>query len=129
MTLKRLNEFRKEVLILKISEKEINVKADSIPGGRISGMPSAKGSGNSKEQKYMTCLSEKDFLKKGYAKLLKKHSDTLKYIESIEDYTTRLIFQYRFISGYSWNKVAMKIGGGNTADSVRMQVNRYLQKN
>lgn len=127
MTLKQLNDFRKEIISLKNLEEEANIKADSLPGGNSNGMPSAKGSSNSKEMKYMSYLSDKDELKKRYDQMLKKHSETLKYIKSIEDHTIYLVFHYRFISGYSWNKTAMKIGG-NTADNVRMMVNNYLKK-
>ena len=66
MTLKQLNDFRKEIISLKNLEEEANIKADSLPGGNSNGMPSAKGSGNSKEMKYMSYLSDKDELKKRY---------------------------------------------------------------
>lgn len=127
MTLKQLNDFRKEIIILKNLEEEANIKADSVPGGNSNGMPSAKGNGNSKETRYMTYFSDKDGIKKRYEQMLRKHSETLKYIKGIEDHTTYLVFKYRFISGYSWNQTAMKVGG-NTADSVRMMVNNYLKK-
>lgn len=49
-----------------------------------------------------------------------------KYISSIEDSLTREIFRLRHIDCFSWNKVAIEVGGGNTADSVRMIHKRYL---
>ena len=49
------------------------------------------------------------------------------YINSIEDYQTRKMFVLRFIKGLNWIQVAQKVGG-NTADSCRMKVKRYLQK-
>ncbi len=51
-----------------------------------------------------------------------------KYIETISDSMTRQIFTLRFISGLTWQAVAMKIGGNNTADSVRMICFRYLSR-
>lgn len=59
------------------------------------------------------------------------HAERLKlekYIETISDSMTRQIFTLRFASGLSWQAVAMKIGGNNTADSVRMICFRYLKK-
>ena len=50
MTLQQLNELRKESGIIKNIKEEIETFADSIPGGNISGMPSAKSVGNSKEK-------------------------------------------------------------------------------
>lgn len=48
------------------------------------------------------------------------------YIDSIKDWQTRKMFELRFIQGYSWIQVAHKVRG-NTADSCRMKVKRYLQ--
>lgn len=49
-----------------------------------------------------------------------------RYIASIDDSYIRQILRQRYILGYSWTKVAYQIGGGNTADSVRMAHNRFL---
>lgn len=50
------------------------------------------------------------------------------YINTVEDYHIRLILSYRFVDLMSWNQIAMKIGGNNTADSVRKACNRFLRK-
>lgn len=55
-----------------------------------------------------------------------------KFIGNIPDNFTRRIFEYRFIKGkhkYTWQAIAMRIGGGNSADNLRMIVYRYLKKN
>lgn len=62
-------------------------------------------------------------------KIVIANLDALKYIAKIEDAQTQLIFRYRFINNFSWVKIAHIIGGGNTEDSVRMRVKRYLEKN
>lgn len=49
------------------------------------------------------------------------------YIEGIDDSLIRQILTYRYINGLSWTQVAAHIGGGNTADSVRMAHNRFFQ--
>ena len=51
--------------------------------------------------------------------------DIEEYINNIDDYQTKKMFALRFIYGYSWVQVAHKIRG-NTADSCRMRVMRYL---
>lgn len=48
------------------------------------------------------------------------------YIASIPDSLTRQIFTLRFVKGQSWQQVASKTGGKNTADGVRKIVTRYL---
>lgn len=54
-------------------------------------------------------------------------TETNNFIENIQDSLVRQIIILRYIEGKSWNKVAMDIGNNNTADSVRMIVNRFLQ--
>lgn len=129
MNLKQLNALRKGLRALRLKKEEITIKADSIPGGNNNGMPSAKGVSNSTEIRYQVYLNADEKLDIRFAKMLKEYSETMRYIENITDHTTYLIFRYRFVFDYSWTKVAMKIGGNNTADTVRMRVNRYLQKN
>ena len=50
------------------------------------------------------------------------------YIANIDDALTRRVFELRYIKQYSWEQVARKVGGGNTAEAVRKRHNRYLQK-
>lgn len=51
--------------------------------------------------------------------------------ENIEDVMIRRAFIMRYIEGASppkWEKIALKIGGSNTADSIRMAVARYIKQ-
>lgn len=36
------------------------------------------------------------------------------------------IVKYKYVDGLSWEKVADRMGGRSTGDSLRMEVNRYL---
>ena len=51
----------------------------------------------------------------------------LEFIEGVEDSHLRRIISLRFLDNLSWTAVAIKIGGGNTSDSVRRAVDRYLK--
>lgn len=51
------------------------------------------------------------------------------YIAGIPDSLTRQIFTLRFVEGLSWQRVAFGVGGGNTADSVRMICQRHIKQN
>ena len=51
-----------------------------------------------------------------------------RYIASIDDSLIRQIIALRFVDGLSWRQVALHAGGGNTEDSVRKAVKRYLEQ-
>jgi hypothetical protein len=49
-------------------------------------------------------------------------------IARIDDAYMRKIFQLRYMRGMTWAKIALTIGGGNTADGVRIAHSRFLKK-
>lgn len=53
----------------------------------------------------------------------------MNFISGIEDSLTRQILTARFVDNLSWTAVAMKVGGGNTAVTVRQRCNRFLREN
>lgn len=50
------------------------------------------------------------------------------FIAGLEDSRIRRIITLRFIENLSWNKVADRIGGGNTEDSVKKMFYRFMEK-
>ena len=52
----------------------------------------------------------------------------IEYIQSVEDSLMRQILFYRHVSGMGWTKVALSIGGNNTADGVRKMHDRFLKE-
>lgn len=52
----------------------------------------------------------------------------LKFINSIDDSLVRQIMKGKYIDRLSWTKIALDVGGNNTAGSVRMIHNRFLKK-
>lgn len=50
------------------------------------------------------------------------------FIYGIENSLTRQIFELRYIKGKSWERIALELGGGNTADGVRMAQVRYFER-
>ena len=53
----------------------------------------------------------------------------MQYITNVDDSFVRQILTLRYIDGFSWLQVAMRIGGGNTEDSVKQAHSRFLRKN
>ena len=52
-----------------------------------------------------------------------------RYINAVDDSLMRQILSLRHINGLSWVQIAFSLGGGNTADGVRMAHKRFLEKN
>lgn len=130
MTLARLNKLRDELIALRNEKEEFEIKADSIPGGQFNGMPSAKSSGNSKEQRYISLIHDKETILEVKCKRIElKYAEEIKYIANIKNETSHAIFMYRFLYGWEWKRVAEKISEQMSADSVRMYVTRYLKNN
>lgn len=61
-------------------------------------------------------------------KLDKQISEIEEYLNSIDDSQMRRMIKYKYIEELSWQQVAERISGGNTADGCRMAVDRYLKK-
>nr|DAI90252.1 MAG TPA: Protein of unknown function (DUF1492) [Caudoviricetes sp.] len=61
-------------------------------------------------------------------KLDEKISEIEEYLNSIDDSQMRRMIKYKYIEELSWQQVAERMGGGNTADGCRMAVDRYLKK-
>ena len=56
------------------------------------------------------------------------YSEIMDFVNSISDPFLRLIVSLRYVNGLEWEQVAMHIGGGNTAESVRKSCDRHLKK-
>ena len=50
------------------------------------------------------------------------------FISSVDDSMMRRIINLRFIEKMSWGKIANKIGGGNTEDSIKKAFYRFMEK-
>lgn len=51
----------------------------------------------------------------------------INFINSIDDDWTRIIFRLRYQDALTWSEVADHVGAGNTSDSVKKIVYRYLK--
>ena len=60
--------------------------------------------------------------------LLETLNQVEEFIASISDSHIRRIISLRIVDNLSWNKVAERIGGGNTEGSVKMAFQRFMEK-
>lgn len=59
------------------------------------------------------------------AELIVQRDERLAYINSINDIVLRTIVRCYCVYGFRWKKIAQKVGGGNTEDSVRKLYERF----
>ncbi len=59
--------------------------------------------------------------------LMDLRAEILAFVEGIDDSLLRQIIVLRHVNGLSWRQVAREVGGGNTADGVRMLHDRYFE--
>lgn len=127
-----------EKLIKRISEIESGeIVKDKVYGGNggqqgfvVSGIP-IKEYSEKKTLLYSKKLKleeRKTILEKHEIKIMGQVNEVEEFIKGIDDCLVRRIVQHRIIEGLSWNKVAEKIGGESTEDSVKKIYQRYLKK-
>lgn len=117
-----------EKQITKI-EDEGNV-VDSVCGGnggiqhfKIEGFPYPEYS-----RKKTLLYARKVTLASLEMELIETLNQVEEFIASVENSRMRRIITLRFINNLSWLKVAERLGGNSTADSVRMEFNRFMEK-
>lgn len=117
-------------------EEEGTVK-DKVRGGlggiqnfNIEGFPSAEYDKKRTQllQKRILFNQRKSTLDVLEFTLLETLNEVQEYINSIEDSRMRRIVSMRVVDSLSWNKVADRMGGGNTEDSVKKAFYRFMDE-
>ena len=130
MTLKELSQLyylNREIEMDQQRLRELEVKA--LPGAQvITGMPHGSGVSDVVGRYAAEIADLRGIIEAKHQQCLYERSRLERYTAGIDDSLLRQIFTYRFINGLPWRQVAACIGGGNTADSVRMACYRYLGK-
>ena len=129
MTLQELSKYYKLHERLERNREMLSsLYAAAGPGAQvITGMPHAPGVSDKVGDlaaELWDLQSKIEYLEQRCAEEKKKLE---KYIGSIKDDQTRMIFRLRFIHCMTWPQVAETIGGRNTANSVKLICHRYLK--
>lgn len=128
-TLEQYGHLKREIAMWerKLKQLEEMSKAKAQPtymlGGRsglVSDPTGAAGMKNAEIEEVIAGL-------KAEAEITRKN--IIIYIATLEDSYTRQLINYRCLELLSWPEIAKRIGGNNTADSLRMQFNRLFEKN
>lgn len=95
---------------------------------KITGMPHVSGNGRSLENYAVLIAEQRDLIDAKIRQTVILYNRLNRYIATVPDSLMRQILTLRYVNGMSWVQVAMRVGGGNTPDSVRIAHDRFLRK-
>ena len=130
MTIKELSQLywlNREIEEDKRRLDELEAMTTSPKSPKYDGMPHAPGYSDTLARCVAEIVDLKAIIAAKQIQCIHERTRLERYISGIPDSLTRQIFALRFINGLNWHQTAMRVGGGNTDESVRKRVYRYLQ--
>lgn len=121
--------------IKEIEDKKETVK-DKVKGGlggiqgfNIEGIPMKEYQKKKSDlmMKNLLLNQRKSTLEILEYEITQQTNEVEQFISGIKDSRMRRIINLRFVQRLSWNKVADRIGGGNTEGSIIMAFNRFME--
>lgn len=121
--------------IREIEEKKETVK-DKVKGGmggiqgfNIEGYPAREYQKKKSDlmMKNLLLNQRKSTLEILEYEITQQTNEVEQFIAGIKDSRMRRIINLRFIQNLSWNRVADRIGGNNTEDSIRKSFERFME--
>lgn len=109
-----------ELKILELKEMATNITAN------YTGMTGGKNVSDKVGNAVTSIVHYTKLLEEAIQKDVEQSIKINAFILEIEDAQLRNIMYLRFVKRMSWQSIAIKIGGGNTASGVRMRCKRYI---
>lgn len=131
MTLEELNEYsiiKAHIEQCRDKIREISSETIRSPIFNTSGISNSPSSRNPTEEKYIRAMAKKEKYERQIAEDMEKITRIEKYISSIQDRRTRMIFEMHVYDNEKFWKIALKFGGRNTDASVKNMFYRYLRQ-
>ncbi len=130
MTLRDLNQYRDMLREQAKTERLLeSLRSAAEPGAQvITGTPHAPGYQDKLGNLAAKIADLSRELKSVEDRIRRRKPEIVKFVHSISDSQTRLIFHFRFLRGMSWGQIAALIGGGNNAGSVKNTCYRFIKK-
>ena len=121
---KRISRMQRELKLLKNSQV-----ADTVTGSRedltigpikVVGKPTRQ---YAEQSKRLTALIER--YNRNASELEAKLEEVEQYLDAVEDARLRTMLRLRYVDGYTWTDVGMRIG--ITSSGVRMAIERFFE--
>lgn len=131
MTLKELSQLYyldKEIELdrERLAELRTNLLCPRSPD--YDGMPRNPNTENALERCVAEIVDLEDVIRAKIEQRIYERARLERYISDIPDSLTRQIFTLRFIEGLTWEDVAAKAGGNNTAKNCSNICYRYIRQ-
>lgn len=126
MTRKELSQIYYINREIEMWERELE-SVTSLQSPRLDGLPRGSETGDSTANKALQAAEIREIINGLLAKLQLKRKEIYDYIATIDDSLMRQIIMYRCLSLCTWEEVAIYVGGGNSADSVRKLFVRFVR--
>ncbi len=129
MTLEDLNLHLDMVNQLKSARESLEyLEARLLGAQQFDGMPHGSGTSRKVENFSLVLKEQSEDVIRLERVVQKSEKSIRKWIDTIPDNRTKLIFKLRFVCGMKWDDVAQSIGADNSSDSVRSICRYYLNK-
>lgn len=126
MTAERLKQYRHlREEIKELSEEIHKLESADIVQGSDNEFPYIKH--NMKVIGAGECIRTLEMLKKNLRRIKAEYHALNKFINDISDSELRRIFRYRYIDGWTFQKIAFKVGNGDE-QVPRKKHNNFLKK-
>lgn len=126
MTRRELNQIYYINREIEMWQRELD-DITSLQSPKLDGIPKGTGISDSTAAKAVKAAPVIDKINELLTELQIKRQEIYEYIATIDDSLMRQIIMYRCLSLCTWKEVATYVGGGNTADSVRMMFMRFTE--
>lgn len=129
MTLAELSQLYWLTKELKRDEERLKGlrTGSALSAQSLTGMPHSTGVSNPTAKQGEALADLERLLEAKHRRIYEELARLQEYLDTVDDSLTRLIMDYRFVEFLTWDQVAVKVGGGNSASSVKMRVYRYLR--
>lgn len=108
----------------RLAELESAASATNAP---MSGMPHG-GSLSDKTAIACDIADLKTIIQAKNAMCVALYNKIVRFVAGIDDSLIRQIIMHRHLDMMTWRDIAQKIGGGNSADGLRMMYERFLER-
>lgn len=131
MTLKELSQLYyldKEIELDRELLAELRAKLRCPRSPNYDGMPRNPNPENALERCVAEIVDLEDVIRAKIEQRIYERARLERYISDIPDSLTRQIFTLRFIEGLTWEQVAARTGGNNTAKNCSNICYRYIRQ-